>query len=140
MIKNTHIIEFKQNVDEYGVLIPIEAMKDIPFDVKRIYYIYNVDPDQRRGFHAHEDLEQALICIHGKVKILTKTPFEEEIVTLDDPQKALYIGSMVWREMFDFENDAILLVLASKLYNADDYIRDYQQFEELAKQYYSKHI
>ena len=134
MVENTHIIEFQKNDDEYGVLIPVEAMKDIPFDIKRIYYIYGVDAAQRRGFHAHEDLEQALICVHGKVKILVKTPFDETEVLLDNPQKALYIGQMVWREMFDFEDDAVLLVLASKPYNTNDYIRDYGKFEELAKQ------
>lgn len=70
----------------------------------------------RRGFHSHYHLEQMLICVSGSVKILTKTPYEEEVTLLDSPNKGLYIGDMVWREMYDFSSDAVLLVLASEFY------------------------
>lgn len=136
MIKNTRMIELKKNVDEYGTLVPIEANLDIPFEIRRVYYIYDVNEKQRRGFHSHIDLEQALICVHGSVKILVKTPFEEDIVTLDSPSEALYIGPMVWREMFDFIDGAVLLVLANKHYNADDYIRDKSAYGRLALEYF----
>ena len=92
----------------------------------------------RRGYHSHYNLDQMLICVSGSVKILTKTPFEEEITVLDSPDKGLYIRSMIWREMYDFSEDAVLLVLASALYTVSDYIRDYSKYEILAKDYFSK--
>lgn len=137
-MKNVKKYFFNNHHDAYGDLIPIEAQKDIPFDIKRIYYIYNVPSDIRRGFHSHFNLDQMLICVKGSVKILTKTPFEEEITVLDSPNKGLYIGSMIWREMYDFSEDAVLLVLASELYTVSDYIRDYSKYEKLAKEYFNK--
>ena len=136
MIKNTYWIDFKCFHDKYGHLVPVEENMDIPFPIKRIYYIYSVDKGMRRGFHSHIDLKQALICVHGSVKILIKTPFEQEDVLLDNPTKALYIGPMVWREMYDFSDDAVLLVIASEHYDISDYIRDYSQYEQLAKTYF----
>lgn len=131
------MISFKLHLDNYGALVPVETYKDIPFGVKRIYYIYNVENGMRRGYHSHRDLEQALICVHGSVKILVKTPFEQEDVLLDDPTKALYIGPMVWREMYDFSSDAVLLVLASEHYTVSDYIRDYSKYKREAVQYFA---
>ena len=92
----------------------------------------------RRGFHSHYDLEQMLICVKGQVNILTKTPFEEKITLLDSPENGLYIGPMIWREMYDFSADAVLLVLASELYKPSDYIRDYDLYEKEAKDYFKK--
>ena len=120
----------------YGSLTAIEGGNDIPFDVKRVYYIYNVPTGTRRGFHSHVDLHQMLICVHGSVKILTKTPFEEEIIELSSENKGLYIGPMIWREMYDFSEGAVLLVLASEHYTEDDYIRDYAKYEEMAIKYF----
>ncbi len=136
MITNTNMITFSKHLDNYGALIPVETNKDIPFGIKRIYYIFDVEHKMRRGFHSHRNLEQALICVHGSVKILVKTPYEEENILLNDPQKALYIGPMVWREMYDFSEEAVLLVLASEHYMVEDYIRDYAQYEKEAKEYF----
>lgn len=122
---------FKPHSNEYGKLIAIEGNEDIPFEIKRVYYIYDVDGDVRRGFHSHKNLKQVLICVHGSVKILLKTPKEEKTIVLDDPAKGLYIGSNVWREMYDFEDGAVLLVLASEHYDENDYIRDYNVFEKM---------
>lgn len=133
---NTKLLKFNRHKDQYGSLVALEGNDDIPFSINRVYYIYGVDEGQRRGFHSHNDLEQVLICVHGSVKILTKTPFEEEVVTLDDPTKGLYIGPMVWREMFDWQDDAVLLVTANKHYDVADYIRDYKEYEKLAKNYF----
>ena len=137
-MKNIETFTFEENKDSYGSLVPIEAEKDIPFSVKRIYYIYNVQENMRRGFHSHVELHQMLICVSGSVKILTKTPFEEEITVLNNPSKGLYIGPMVWREMYDFSEGAVLLVLASEWYTLSDYIRDYSQYEKLAIEYFKK--
>ena len=129
-MKNSYMTEFGINYDKYGKLVPIEGDDTIPFDIKRVYYIYEVEDEVRRGFHSHRNLEQVLICVHGSVKILLKTPEEEEVVTLDDPSKGLYIGPDIWREMYDFKDGAVLLVLASDHYKVEDYIRDYSEYEK----------
>ena len=133
---NAKIINFIKNTDKYGKLVPIEENETIPFPIKRVYYIYEVDEGVRRGFHSHKELNQVLICVSGSVKILLKTPLEEKIVTLNKPDEGLYIGPMIWREMYDFSEDAILLVLADKHYNECDYIRKYENYEKLAKPYF----
>lgn len=130
---NIDILDFKINLDNYGSLVPIESKYDAPFDIKRIYYIYDVKNNVRRGFHAHKKLEQVLICIHGSVKILVKNYTEEKIIKLDKPTKGLYIGPVTWREMYDFSDDAVLLVLASEHYNIEDYIRNYDDFLNIAR-------
>lgn len=133
---NVNKIQFKDNTDRYGHLTPIEGGRDIPFAIRRVYYISGVEEGVRRGFHSHRKLKQILICVHGKVKILVKTPEEEEVITLDSASQGLYIAEMVWREMYDFEDGAVLLVLASDHYSEDDYIRDYKQYEQEAKDFF----
>lgn len=133
---NCREVEFKKITDDRGGLTPIEFPKDIPFEIKRIYYIYDVKEGVERGFHSHRDLEQILIAIHGKVKIRVKTHDKEEIVQLDDCTKGLYIGPMIWREMFEFEDDGVLLVLASHEYDESDYIRDYDAYVEESRVYF----
>ena len=129
-MKNVKTIRFKVNDDKWGRLVPIEGNDTIPFDIKRVYYIYDVNEEKRRGFHSHKKLEQVLICVHGSIKILVKTPKEEKVFVLDNPNKGLYIGNNVWREMFDWENEAVLLVLASEHYDESDYIRNYEDYEK----------
>lgn len=129
-MKKVKNYEFNYHSDKYGKLIALEENKEIPFDIKRVYYIYDVESKVRRGFHSHKNLEQVLICIHGNVKILLKTPKEEKIVLLDDPSKGLYIGADIWREMYDFNDEAVLMVLASDYYDENDYIRDYNDYEK----------
>lgn len=136
-MKNIDVINFKSLCGEnIGYLTPIEAGEDIPFNVKRIYYIYGVPGDARRGFHSHTDLKQVLICLNGRVDILCKTPFEEVVVSLDNPTKGLYIGEMIWREMFNFSEGAILLVLANHHYDEKDYLRNYEEYAEVANKYF----
>lgn len=122
----------------YGSLTAVECGKEIPFDVKRVYYIYDAPDGVRRGFHSHLNLHQILICVHGSVKILTKTPYEEQITELSQPNQGLYIGPMIWREMYDFSEGAVLLVLASELYDESDYIRDYSKYEKIAIDFFNK--
>lgn len=130
---NCGIIKFKNILGKYGSLVPIEASRDIPFDVKRIYYITDVDGGVTRGFHSHKMLHQILICPKGSVKVRVKNPNEEEVYELNDNSKGLYIGPLIWREMFDFSEDAVLLVLASEYYDENDYIRNYDFYLEEAK-------
>ena len=122
------ITQYKVHTDTWGKLIALEGNDTVPFNIKRIYYIYEVDEKVRRGFHSHKKLEQILICVHGSVKILLKTPEHEEVVLLNDPSEGLYIGPNTWREMYDFEDGAVLLVLASQHYDEKDYIRDYDEY------------
>ncbi len=137
MIKNCKLVDFKEFRDERGALIPLEE-KDIGFKINRIYYIYDVPNNFERGFHSHNQLEQILICVHGSVKIRVSTPFEKETVLLDSANKGLYIGPMIWREMYDFSSDAVLLVLASNTYDQNDYIKDKDEYLIKAKEYFGE--
>ncbi|WP_278600625.1 sugar 3,4-ketoisomerase [Clostridium tertium] len=135
---NTGLIKFKNISDKYGSLVPIEAKKDIPFEIKRIYYIKDVKEEAVRGFHSHRMLHQVLICISGNVKIRLKNGFDEKIVQLDNSDYGLYIGPMIWREMFEFSNNAVLLVLASEYYDESDYIRDYDTYLQEARKFFRR--
>lgn len=119
---------FQQHGDERGQLVALEEHKDIPFEIKRVYYMYDTGEGVRRGFHAHKSLEQILICIHGSCKILMDNGQEKKVVPLEKPYEGLYISNAIWREMYDFSEDAVLMVLASDFYNEEDYIRDYNDF------------
>ena len=121
---NCSLLKFININSKYGDLTPIEEMVDIPFDIKRIYYISKVPQNITRGFHAHRKLHQVLICLNGSVKIKVKTPKEETEFILDNSSVGLYIGPYIWREMYDFSEGAVLLVLASDYYNEGDYIRN----------------
>lgn len=129
---NCSLLKFKDIGDKYGHLTPIEARYDIPFEIKRIYYISGVGKEITRGFHAHRKLHQVLICVSGQVSIRVKNPKDEEVYILNKPYEGLYIGSLVWREMFDFSEDAVLLVIASEHYDESDYIRNYDFYVQEA--------
>ena len=90
--------------------------------------MYDTKDGVRRGFHAHKCLEQILICIHGSCKVLLDNGKEKKVVSLEKPYEGLYVPNNMWREMYDFSSDAVLLVLASEVYDEADYIRDYQEF------------
>lgn len=119
--------------DDRGQLVALEETKEIPFPIKRVYYIYETLENVRRGFHAHKSLKQLMICIHGSCKVMLDDGKEREIVTLDKPYEGIFIESNIWREMYDFSEEAVLLVLASELYDESDYIRDYSSFLEYVR-------
>ncbi|MGM9834531.1 MAG: sugar 3,4-ketoisomerase [Bacilli bacterium] len=131
-------IDFMSHGDDRGQLVAIEEHKDIPFAIKRVYYIYDTLKDVVRGYHAHKCLKQVLICVHGSCKIKLDDGYSQEIVVLDKPYEGLYLESSIWREMFDFSSDAVLLVLASEPYDENDYIRNYDDFIKYVKE--SKNI
>lgn len=124
---------FQPHGDKRGQLVSLEESKDIPFPIKRIYYIYGTAEGVTRGFHAHKKLQQILICINGSCKIRLDNGYEKKIVPLEKPYEGLYISNDMWREMFDFSPDAVLLVLASDFYDESDYIRDYDEFLKFVK-------
>ena len=125
--------KFPHHDDSRGARVAIEEMKDIPFQVKRMYYMYGVKEGVERGFHAHKKLEQILICIHGSCRIKLDDGYEKAEVLLDNPGEGLYIGSNLFHVMDKFSSNAVLLVLASELYDESDYIRDYDEFLEYVR-------
>lgn len=121
-------IQFPTHTNDTGSLSFLEAERHVPFPIQRIYYIYEVADGARRGFHAHKNLRQVMICIHGSCKILLDNGTEKEIVPLTRASEGLVVEGVIWREMFDFSPGAVLMVLASEYYDEEDYIRDYNKF------------
>lgn len=128
-MKLINTIEFKKLGDDRGSLISLEQHRNIPFEVKRIYYIFGTKEGVSRGFHAHKNLEQVAICVKGSCRFLLDDGKNKEEIVLDDPSIGLYISNVTWREMHDFSEDCVLIVLASELYDESDYIRNYQDFQ-----------
>lgn len=114
--------------DERGKLISLEGNKNIPFDIKRVYWIFDTLPDQDRGMHAHKDLEQIIVAMDGACQFVLDDGKTREKVWLNRPDKALYIGPNMWREMKHFSYGCKLMVLASKYYDEKEYIRNYEDF------------
>ncbi len=131
---NYRIINFQKHGDDRGMLIALEENKEIPFQIKRVYYMYDTLKDVRRGFHAHKKLRQILICTSGSCKIHLDNGKETAEVLLDKPWQGLFIESDMWREMYDFSPDAVLMVLASEVYDESDYIRNYDEFIKFVKE------
>ena len=131
---DVRLLEFSQYGDERGHLVIVEGNSDIPFEIKRVYYMYDTKEGVTRGYHAHKSLEQILVCIHGSCKVLLDNGKEKKIVSLEKPYEGLYIPNNMWREMYDFSSDAVLMVLASEVYNEQDYIRDYETFLKMVKE------
>lgn len=119
--------------DDRGSLIAIENNKNIPFDVKRVYYIFGTQQGISRGFHAHKNLTQLLICVKGSCRITLDNGRIKESIILNQPDIGLLIDGLLWREMHDFSEDCVLLVLASEYYDENDYIRNYDDFLNIIK-------
>lgn len=124
------LIHFPGLGDKRGELISLEIGQEkiVPFSIKRVYYIYRTRKGVSRGYHAHRNLKQVAICVSGQCKMILDDGRVREEVWLDAPTKGLLIESMVWREMHEFSEDCVLLVLASEHYDESDYLRDYQDF------------
>ncbi|MBR5994350.1 MAG: WxcM-like domain-containing protein [Lachnospiraceae bacterium] len=128
-INAVKMLEFQQKGDERGHLVIVEGMNDIPFEIKRIFYIYGSDGDVIRGRHANRESEFVLINVSGTSKVkVCDGKGKEAVYSLDRPHTGIYLPRMIWKEMFDFSSDSVLLCLASTYYNAKEYIRDYDEF------------
>jgi dTDP-4-dehydrorhamnose 3,5-epimerase-like enzyme len=121
-------IELPKIQDERGNLTFIEQNNHIPFDVKRVYYLYDVPGGERRGGHAHKDLEQFIIAANGSFDLKLDDGFEEKTFHLNRPYYGIYLPTMLWRELENFSSGSVCLVLASDYYDPDDYIRDYETY------------
>lgn len=125
---NYKLIDMDIHGDNRGKLISLESNKNIPFDIKRVYYIYDTIPEESRGFHAHKTLEQLIVAIDGACQFVLDDGKTREKVWLNSPNKALYIGKNMWREMKHFSYGCKLMVLASEYYDEKEYIRSYDEF------------
>jgi len=126
-------ISFPSLGDERGSLVALEGAKTVPFEIKRVYYIFGTQPGVARGFHAHRNLRQVAVCVTGKCRMVIDDGEKREDAWLESPNKGLVIGGMVWHEMHDFSSDCVLLVLASEHYDESDYIRLYSDFVAVIK-------
>lgn len=128
------MLGFVEKGDDRGHLVVVEGRKDVPFDIKRIFYIYGSDSDVVRGQHANRLSEFVLINVAGTSKVRVKDGRGNEAVfSLNRPHTGIYLPKMVWKDMYDFSIDSVLLVLASENYEPDEYIRDYNEFIKLVK-------
>lgn len=126
----SRLINLQKKDDERGALTVLENDTEIPFTIKRVYYLTNMANGVSRGFHAHKKLEQLAICIAGSCEILLDDGNKQTSYLLNSSDIGLYIGNYVWREMHNFSTNCVLMVLASELYDEDDYIRDYSIFKK----------
>lgn len=124
------LLQFNELGDNRGNLVVVEGEDSIPFAIKRVFYIYNSDRDVVRGEHANRESEFVLINVSGSSKVRISDGKAEDIVLLDRPGKGLYIPRMVWKDMYDFSEDSVLLCLASTHYNPEEYIRDFEEFKK----------
>lgn len=124
------LIDFPALGDDRGSLVALESNNSVPFDIKRVYYLFGTQEGVSRGFHAHKALKQVAVCVTGKCKMFLDDGKEKDEVWLDSSTKGVVIEKMVWHEMHDFSADCVLLVLASEYYDEADYIRDYDDFIE----------
>lgn len=127
---NIELVELSSFQDERGLLVAIEALKDIPFNISRIYYFLNTELSSVRGFHAHKKLEQLIVVLKGKCTFTLDNGSDRKSVQLDSPTQGLLLKSGIWREIDEISHDCICLVIASEFYDESDYIRDYDDFKE----------
>ena len=125
---NYKLINMKVHGDARGKLVSLESNKNIPFEIKRMYYMFDTLPNESRGFHAHKELEQIIIAMDGACRFVLDNGQQREEVWLNRPDVGLYIGKNMWREMHDFSYGCKLVVLASEYYDENEYIRNYDDF------------
>lgn len=130
---SAQFIRFKQKGDDRGHLVIIEGERDIPFEIARVFYIYGSDPDVIRGKHANRKSEFVLVNVSGTSKVKVDNGFTSEIFKLDEPHTGIYIPKMIWKDMYDFSENSVLLVLSNMKYEPDEYIRDYEEYVSIVR-------
>ena len=130
------IINFNEYGDERGNLVVAEGDGiDVPFTIRRVFYMYGSDPEIVRGQHANRKTEFVLINVSGTSRVKVDNGFETEVIELNKPRMGLFLKPMLWKDMYDFSPDSVLLVLASEHYDGEEYIRDYEEFLKEVKQH-----
>ncbi len=125
---NYELIDFVDFSDDKGSLVACEYQKNCPFDIKRVFYIFDVNPNAVRGRHANRDSEFLFVALNGSCKIKIDNGKIQETLMLNNPKQGLYVGKMLWKEMFDFSKGCILLVMSNAPYNKGEYINDYAMY------------
>ncbi len=137
-IEDCRLLEFPQRGDERGHLVAIEGCGDIPFEIKRVFYIYGSDRNVVRGRHANHNSEFVLINVSGTSKVKVDDGRKTKIFDLDRPHIGIYLPRLVWKDMYDFSEDSVLLCLSSEHYDAGEYIRDYDSYLEIMKKHWEE--
>lgn len=127
------ILHFTDFGDSRGKLVVIEGNKSIPFDIKRVFYIFGSDPSVVRGQHANRESDFVLVNVAGRSKVRISDGYEETVVELNEPMTGVFIPKMIWKEMYDFSPDSVLLVLASTHYDESEYIKNYEEYKTMMK-------
>lgn len=127
-IYNCNVLELPKIENRSGNITPINSLVEVPFDIKRIYYLYDVPGGVERGGHAHKELYQLIVAASGSFDVLLDDGVNKKTVNLNRPYYGLYVMPGIWRELMNFSSGAICMVLASQLYSENDYIRDYKNF------------
>lgn len=130
-IENVKIVKFRDFGDVRGKLVVIEGNQDIPFDIKRVFYIYDSDSDIVRGEHANRKSEFVLINVSGKSKVKVYDGKKSKVYELDKPMMGIYIPSMIWKDMYDFSEDSVLLVITNEHYDEKEYIRNLEEYDKI---------
>lgn len=124
-------IKLKIHGDERGSLVALESNISVPFEIKRVYYIYGTQNNVSRGFHAHKQLRQLAVCVSGSCRLLLDDGKSKKNIILNNPSEGLLIDNLIWREIHDFSSDCVLMILTNEYYDELDYIRDYEKFKEI---------
>lgn len=132
-MKKYRLLQFPERGDERGHLVVIENNKEIPFSTERIFYMYGSDENIIRGQHANRNSQFVLINLRGSCKVLADDGETKEIIELNKPHEGIYLDKMVWKDMYDFSSDSLLLVLSSHIYDEYEYVRNYDEFLALIR-------
>ncbi len=127
------IIDFNVFLDKDSALVPFQNNANCPFEIKRVFYIFGVGEDTIRGEHANRHSQFLLIAIKGSCKVCVDNGFTKEVISLQSPKQGLYLDKMLWKQMYDFSDDCVLLVLSDCYYNIDEYINDYEQSRTIVR-------
>ena len=130
-LDDVKLFNLRKVIESDGNLVPIESKHDIPFDIKRIFYVYGVKNQDDRGKHSHYKTKQVLICLSGKIDVIVDDGVHRKKYRLSKPYEAVYIPEMIWDEQNYLSEDSLLLVLSNTYYDTDDYIEDYEEFKKI---------
>ena len=127
-IDDVKLLNLRTFIEPDGNLVPVESSRDIPFDIKRVFYVYGVNNQDDRGKHSHYKTKQVLICLSGEVEVICDDGRDKKTYRLTKPHQAVYIPEMIWDEQRYISEDSVLLVLSNTYYDSKDYIEDYDEF------------